>query len=76
AGMSPGRLQQILATAGLPTTHDSVTAVEALTALFTDRERMAGLLGEAPPEALRVLDRLVWGPPYGQVPADPGPAMR
>ncbi|MEU4889399.1 helicase-associated domain-containing protein [Streptomyces xinghaiensis] len=76
AGMSPGRLQQILATAGLPTTHDSVTAVEALTALFTDRERMAGLLGEAPPEALRVLDRLVWGPPYGQVPADPGPAVR
>ncbi|MBQ0986619.1 helicase-associated domain-containing protein [Streptomyces sp. F63] len=74
--MSPGRLQQILTTAGLPTTHDSVTAVESLTALFTDRERMAELLGEAPPEALRVLDRLVWGPPYGQVPAEPGPAVR
>ncbi|GFH36807.1 helicase-associated domain-containing protein [Streptomyces pacificus] len=67
AGMSPGRLQEILAAAGLPTTHDPVSAVESLTALFTDRERMAALLDTAPAGALAVLDRLVWGPPYGTV---------
>ncbi|WP_398921031.1 helicase-associated domain-containing protein [Streptomyces sp. I6] len=67
SGMSPGRLQEILAAAGLPTTHDPVSAVESLTALFTDRERMAALLDSAPAEALAVLDRLVWGPPYGTV---------
>ncbi|MHC5702579.1 helicase-associated domain-containing protein [Streptomyces tirandamycinicus] len=71
SGMSPGRLQEILAAAGLPTTHDPVSAVESLTALFTDRERMAALLDTAPAEALAVLDRLVWGPPYGTV-APPG----
>ncbi|MFE5793746.1 helicase-associated domain-containing protein [Streptomyces sp. NPDC056503] len=71
AGMSPGRLQEIVATAGLPSTHDPVSAVAALTALFTDRERMGALLDTAPPEALSVLDRLVWGPPYGEVTARP-----
>lgn len=76
AGMSPGRLQEILAAAGLPTTHDSVSAVTALSALFTDRKRMAALLDTAPPEALAVLDRLVWGPPYGEVTADPAPPVR
>ena len=40
-GMSPGRLQEILAAAGLPATHDPVSAVASLTALFTDRARMA-----------------------------------
>src|SRR5947207_931031 len=48
AGMSPGRLQEILAAAGLPATHDPVTAVAALTALFSDRTRMAQLLDSAP----------------------------
>ncbi|MEN2421219.1 helicase C-terminal domain-containing protein [Streptomyces rimosus] len=67
SGMSPGRLQEILAAAGLPTTHDPVTAVAALTSLFEDRTRMAALLAEAPREAHGVLDRLVWGPPYGAV---------
>ncbi|MEU2156485.1 helicase C-terminal domain-containing protein [Streptomyces sp. NPDC019396] len=76
AGMSPGRLQEILAAVGLPATHDSVSAVGELTALFTDRERMARLLDTAPPEALAVLDRLVWGPPYGEVTADPTPPVR
>ncbi|MEU6703237.1 helicase-associated domain-containing protein [Streptomyces wuyuanensis] len=71
AGMSPGRLQEILAAAGLPTTHDPVSAVASLTSLFTDRERMTALLDTAPAEALAVLDRLVWGPPYGTV-APPG----
>ncbi|WP_372499495.1 helicase-associated domain-containing protein, partial [Streptomyces lichenis] len=76
AGMSPGRLQEILTTAGLPTTHDPVSAVAALTELFTDRERMAALLDRAPAEALGVLDRLVWGPPYGEVTAEPTPPVR
>ncbi|MFH8929064.1 helicase C-terminal domain-containing protein [Streptomyces pristinaespiralis] len=76
AGMSPGRLQEIVAAAGLPTTHDPVSAVASLTALFTDRTRMADLLDTAPSDALAVLDRLVWGPPYGEVTADPTPPVR
>ncbi|WP_436944330.1 helicase-associated domain-containing protein [Streptomyces sp. SudanB25_2051] len=76
AGMSPGRLQEILRTVGLPTTHDPVSAVAALTALFTDRARMDALLDQAPAEALGVLDRLVWGPPYGEVTANPTPPVR
>lgn len=76
AGMSPTRLQEILASAGLPTTHDPVSAVAALVSLFTDRTRMAALLDTAPPEALTVLDRLVWGPPYGEVTASPTPPVR
>ncbi|MFJ3277665.1 helicase C-terminal domain-containing protein [Streptomyces halstedii] len=75
-GMSPGRLQEILAAAGLPATHDPVSAVAALTDLFTDRTRMAALLDTAPVEALAVLDRLVWGPPYGEVTANPAPPVR
>ena len=76
AGMSPGRIQEILSAAGLPTTHDAVSAVASLTALFTDRARMAALLATAPPDSLEVLSRLVWGPPYGQVTADPAPRLR
>ncbi|MFE6976276.1 helicase C-terminal domain-containing protein [Streptomyces sp. NPDC057682] len=71
AGMSPGRLQEILAAAGLPATHDPVSAVGALAGLFTDRARMGELLDTAPVEALAVLDRLVWGPPYGEVTPNP-----
>ncbi|OAR24942.1 DNA-binding protein [Streptomyces sp. ERV7] len=74
--MSPGRVQEILQVAGLPATHDPVSAVAALTSLFTDRTRMSALLDTAPPEALAVLDRLVWGPPYGEVSADPAPPVR
>ncbi|MEU1018743.1 helicase C-terminal domain-containing protein [Streptomyces sp. NPDC005898] len=76
AGMSPTRMQDIVAAAGLPTTHDAVSAVEALTALFTDRARMSALLDEAPAESVEVLSRLVWGPPYGQVTADPARHLR
>ncbi|WP_344442074.1 helicase C-terminal domain-containing protein [Kitasatospora nipponensis] len=67
-GMSPARLQQLLAGAGLGGTADPVTAVAALSALFTDRKRCAALLAQAPPAALGVLDKLVWGPPTGTVP--------
>jgi hypothetical protein len=76
SGMSPGRLQDILANAGLGPTHDPVSALAALTDLFTDRARMAGLLDEAPPESLLMLDKLRWGPPYGSVHADrPSPPV-
>ncbi|MFJ6697169.1 helicase-associated domain-containing protein [Streptomyces sp. NPDC091272] len=75
-GMSPTRLQGILAAVGLSTTHDPVSAVHALTSLFTDRSRMDALLDHAPSEALTVLDRLVWGPPYGEVSSDPTPPVR
>ncbi|MFJ3304540.1 helicase-associated domain-containing protein [Streptomyces sp. NPDC086549] len=76
AGMSPGRIQEIVATAGLPSTHDAVSAAASLTALFRDRKRMAALLAEASEESLDVLTRLVWGPPYGQVTHDPAPRLR
>ncbi|MFE0510127.1 helicase-associated domain-containing protein [Streptomyces sp. NPDC058964] len=76
AGMSPGRIQEIVAAAGLPSTHDAVSAAGSLTALFTDRKRMAALLAGAPEESLDVLTRLVWGPPYGQVTPDPAPRLR
>ncbi len=67
AGMSPGRVQEILADAGLPGTHDAVSAVGALRALFTDRRRTADLLAGAPEGTAEVLERLTWGPPYGEV---------
>ncbi|MFD8421970.1 helicase-associated domain-containing protein [Streptomyces sp. NPDC059466] len=76
AGMSPGRIQEIVAACGLPTTHDSVSAVASLTALFTDRKRMSALLDTAPAESPEVLSRLVWGPPFGQVTADPAHHLR
>ncbi|MEV5549507.1 helicase C-terminal domain-containing protein [Streptomyces sp. NPDC052309] len=76
AGMSPGRIQEILAAVGLPSTHDSVSAVAALGDLFTDRTRMAALLTNLPEESREVLSRLVWGPPYGQVTHDPAPHLR
>lgn len=76
AGMSPGRLQEIIAAAGLPTTHDPVTAIAALTALFSDRARMTALLDTAPAESVAVLDKLLWGPPYGGVTDRPAPHLQ
>ncbi|MFD8979391.1 helicase C-terminal domain-containing protein [Streptomyces sp. NPDC059564] len=76
AGMSPTRVQEIVAAAGLAGTHDPVSAVTALTGLFTDPERMSALLDEAPAEAHQVLERLVWGPPYGEVTPNPTPPVR
>ncbi|MFE6749949.1 helicase C-terminal domain-containing protein [Kitasatospora purpeofusca] len=67
-GMSPARLQQLLASAGQPATPDPVTAVTAFTTLLGDRARCEALLATAPESALRLLDRLVWGPPTGTVP--------
>ncbi|MFD9910696.1 helicase-associated domain-containing protein [Streptomyces sp. NPDC059063] len=76
AGMSPGRVQSLVAAAGLASTHDAVSAVEALRGLFTDRDRMSALLDAAPADSVEVLSRLVWGPPYGQVTAEPAAHVR
>ncbi|MFF7982188.1 helicase-associated domain-containing protein [Streptomyces sp. NPDC007901] len=76
SGMSPGRIQEIVADAGLPSTHDSVSAVDALTKLFGHRKKMAKLLAAAPAESREVLGRLVWGPPYGQVTPEPAAHLR
>ncbi|MGY1498842.1 helicase-associated domain-containing protein [Streptomyces sp. QTS52] len=76
SGMSPGRVQDIVAAAGLTSTHDAVSAVASLTALFTDRKRMAALLDSAVPDSVDVLRRLVWGPPYGQITAEPAAHLR
>ncbi|MFF7053305.1 helicase-associated domain-containing protein [Streptomyces griseorubiginosus] len=76
AGMSPGRVQEIVTAAGLGSTHDAVSAVASLTALFTDRKRMSALLDDLPEESRAVLSRLVWGPPYGQVTSDPAAHLR
>ncbi|MCF2529423.1 helicase C-terminal domain-containing protein [Yinghuangia soli] len=63
----PARLQELLADLGLPPTPDAVSAIGAIGALFADRKAVAALLGEAPPAAAEVLDKLVWGPPTGSV---------
>ncbi|MEU2712387.1 helicase-associated domain-containing protein [Streptomyces sp. NPDC007205] len=76
SGMSPGRIQEIVTAAGLPSTHDSVSAVAALTTLFADRKKMGKLLAGAPEASREVLSRLVWGPPYGQVTPDPAAHLR
>jgi hypothetical protein len=76
SGMSPGRIQEIVTAAGLASTHDSVSAVTALAGLFTHRKKMAKLLAGAPEAAREVLSRLVWGPPYGQVTAEPAAHLR
>jgi Helicase conserved C-terminal domain len=68
ARTSPARMQQLLADTGLPATHDPVSAVAALAALFTDRARMDALLASAPNGAREVLAKLTWGPPYGETP--------
>ncbi|MBY8883159.1 helicase-associated domain-containing protein [Actinacidiphila acidipaludis] len=67
AGMSPSRLQEIVADAGLPPTHDPTSAIVALTGLFGDAGRLRALLDQAPDGVPGVLERLVWGPPYGEV---------
>ncbi len=74
---APSRLQEMLTAAGLAGTHDPVSALAALTALFDDPDRMAELLAGAPEGAEAVLRKLEWGPPYGTVDLEaPPPAVR
>ncbi|MDI2131229.1 helicase-associated domain-containing protein [Yinghuangia seranimata] len=67
AGTGPARLQDVLAGLGLPPTADAVGAIAALADLFGDHKALAALLEGAPPAAVEVLDKLVWGPPTGIV---------
>jgi hypothetical protein len=76
AGLSPSRMQDLLMHAGLPRTHDPVSALGALASLFADPDRLGRLLDEAPEGARGVLERLTWGPPYGEVTAQPAPHLR
>ncbi|MDF4251343.1 helicase-associated domain-containing protein [Streptomyces sp. WMMB303] len=71
---SPSRLQDMLAAAGLAGTHDPVSALAALAALFDDPDRMAELLAGAPEGAEAVLRKLEWGPPYGTVDLEAPPS--
>ncbi|WP_052848625.1 helicase-associated domain-containing protein [Streptomyces avicenniae] len=75
-GISPRRIQELLLHAGLPGTHDPVSALTALTGLFRDADRLAALLADAPDGSQAVLDRLTWGPPYGEISAQPAPHLR
>ncbi|MGW0658228.1 helicase C-terminal domain-containing protein [Streptodolium elevatio] len=63
----PSRLQEVLADLGLPPTADAVGAIAAMAGMFGDHKAVAALLTQAPPAALEVLDKLVWGPPTGSV---------
>ena len=72
AGMSPGRVQEIVAAAGLTSTHDAVSAVTSLTACSPTGSGWPRCSTAPPPDSVDVLRRLVWGPPYGQVTAEPG----
>ncbi|GAA2013659.1 helicase-associated domain-containing protein [Catenulispora yoronensis] len=64
---SPAWLQGVLRRLGLHATADPVTAVGALAALAADPPRMRAVLDQAPAGAEAVLEKLVWGPPFGRV---------
>ncbi|MET7639760.1 helicase-associated domain-containing protein [Streptomyces sp. NPDC005438] len=67
SGASPGGLQEILATLGLPATPDPAGAWEALTAHLGGPDGLPALLDSAPEGVREALERLVWGPPFGTV---------
>jgi hypothetical protein len=67
AGLSPGRLQEVLADLGLPGTPDRVSASAAIRELFADANRLDPLLVAAPARANELLAALAWGPPVGRV---------
>lgn len=64
---SPANVQRIIARLGLPPTADPVTAVASIGALAADPIRMRALLDSAPSGVEGVLEKLVWGPPFGKV---------
>ncbi|MBU7597014.1 helicase-associated domain-containing protein [Streptomyces sp. P38-E01] len=75
-GMSPGRLQEMLLSAGLATTADPVSALASLAELLGDTGRLAELLEQAPAGSATMVDKLLWGPPYGEVSGSPSPPAR
>lgn len=66
---SPQRLTQLLEDLGLAPSADPGTAVPRLTAHLADPGTVRELLDRAPEGVTALLERLVWGPPVGQVSA-------
>ncbi|MBT0767474.1 helicase-associated domain-containing protein [Kineosporia sp. J2-2] len=65
---SPQRLAEVMEDLGLPPSGDPDTALARLAGHLGDPAIVAALLEKAPQPAAQVLERLVWGPPVGQVP--------
>ncbi|GAA3631798.1 helicase-associated domain-containing protein [Kineosporia mesophila] len=65
---SPQRLAEVMEDLGLPPSGDPDTALARLAAHLGDPDTVKALLEKAPANAAQVLERLVWGPPVGQVP--------
>jgi Helicase conserved C-terminal domain/WYL domain len=66
-GLGPGRLRAMAADLGLPEPVDSPAAIDAITSALSDPHTVGRLVGEGPPGTRELLDRLVWGPPTGNV---------
>lgn len=66
---SPAGMQEFLRRLGLPTTADPVSAVGSISALAADAPRMRAVLDAAPAGVEAVLEKLVWGPPFGRMTA-------
>jgi hypothetical protein len=64
---SPAGMQEFLRRLGLPATPDPVSAVGSISALAADAPRMRAVLDTAPVGAEAVLEKLVWGPPFGRI---------
>ncbi|ACU76916.1 conserved hypothetical protein [Catenulispora acidiphila DSM 44928] len=64
---SPAGMQQFLRRLGLPATPDPVSAVGSISALAADAPRMRAVLDSAPAGVEAVLEKLVWGPPFGRI---------
>src|SRR5204863_457196 len=64
---TPASLQDVLARLELPATPDPVTAFAAIGALAGDPPRMRAVLDGGPRGVDAVLEKLVWGPPFGKV---------
>lgn len=64
---SPAGMQEFLRRLGLPATADPVSAVGSIAALAADAPRMRAVLDTAPAGVEAVLEKLVWGPPFGTI---------
>jgi len=64
---SPAGMQEFLRRLGLPATPDPVSAVGSISALAADAPRMRAVLDSAPSGVEAVLEKLVWGPPFGRI---------
>ncbi|MEY9925897.1 hypothetical protein ABH926_000517 [Catenulispora sp. GP43] len=64
---SPAGMQGFLHRLGLPATPDPVSAVGSISALAADPPRMRAVLDSAPSGVEAVLEKLVWGPPFGRI---------